>query len=106
VNYKYSSPRVYNNPNSEVFNGEHTKAYRSFDVSWSFLFRQNIIFYAAVTNVFGYKQGYGNSYAIKPDADGIYRSAPIISDADRFFLLACFITLSRRGEANQIDKIE
>jgi len=106
ANFKYSSPRVYNNPNSDVFNGEHTKPYRSFDVSWSFLYRQNIIIYAAVTNVFGFKQGYGYSYASRPDSEGIYKSAPIIPGADRFFLVACFITLSRKGEANQIDKIE
>ena len=106
ANFKYSSPRVYNNPNSVVFNGEHTKPYRSVDVSWSFLLRQNVIIYAAVTNVFGFKQGYGNSYASIPDTQGVYRSAPITAGADRFYLIACFITLSRKGEANQVDKIE
>ncbi len=106
ANFKYSSPRVYNNPNSDVFNGEHTKPYRSVDVSWSFLYRQNIIIYAAVTNIFGFKQGYGYSYATRPDSEGIYRSAPIGPGADRFYLLACFITLTHKGEANQIDKIE
>ncbi len=106
ANFKYSSPRVYNNPNSDVFNGEHTEAYRSFDVSWSFLYRQNIIIYAAITNLFGFKQDYGYSFASIPDSEGIYRSAPIVPGADRFFLVACFITLSRKGEANQIDKIE
>jgi hypothetical protein len=105
-NFKYSSPRVYNNPNSEVFNGEHTKPYRSVDVSWSFLYKQNIIIYAAVTNVFRFKQGYGYSYASIPDSNGYYRSAPIVPGADRFYLLACFITLSKKGEANQMDKIE
>ena len=89
-----------------MFNGEHTKPYRSADVSWSFLLKQNIIIYAAVTNIFGYKQDYGNSYATIPDAEGVYRSAPIVPGADRFFLLACFITLSKKGEANQVDKIE
>jgi hypothetical protein len=106
ANFKYSSPRVYNNPNSNVFNGEHTKPYRSVDASWSFLLRQNIILYAAVTNVFGFKQGYGNTYASIPDSQGVYRSAPITAGADRFFIVACFITLSRKGEANQVDKVE
>jgi len=106
ANFKYSSPRVYNNPNSEVFNGEHTKPYRSVDASWSFLLRQNIILYAAVTNIFGFKQGYGNSYASIPDSQGVYRSAPITAGADRFFIVACFITLSKKGEANQVDKVE
>lgn len=105
-NFKYSSPRVYNDPNSDVFNNEHTKPYRSVDASWSFLYRQNIIIYAAVTNIFGFKQGYGYSFANSPDGTGVYRSAPINAGADRFFLVACFITLSRKGEANQVDKIE
>jgi len=91
---------------TENIQGEHTKPYRSFDLSWSFLYRQNIIIYAAVTNIFGFKQGYGNAYAVKPDSDGVYKSAPIVAGADRFFLLACFITLTHKGEANQIDKIE
>jgi hypothetical protein len=106
ANLKYSSPRVYNNPNSEVFNGEHTKPYRSVDISWSFLYRQNIIIYAAVTNIFGFKQGYGYAYASEKNTEGVYRSSLITPDADRFFLLACFITLTRKGEANQMDKIE
>jgi hypothetical protein len=106
ANLKYSSPRVYNNPNSGIFNGEHTKPYRSVDISWSFMYRQNIIIYAAVTNIFGFRQGYGYTYSGTKNADGVYRSAPINPGADRFFLVACFITLSRKGEANQIDKIE
>jgi hypothetical protein len=106
ANLKYSSPRVYNNPNSEVFNGEHTKPFRSVDISWSFLYRQNIIIYAAVTNIFGFKQGYGYAYASDKNSEGIYRSSAITPDADRFFLVACFITLTRKGEANQMDKIE
>jgi outer membrane receptor for ferrienterochelin and colicin len=106
LNFKYSSPRVYNNPNSEVFNGEHTLPYRSVDVSWSFLYRQNVVLYAAVTNVFGFKQGYGYSYSSTRDSDGLYKSTPIVPGADRFFLLACFVTLSRKGEANQIDQIQ
>ncbi len=106
LNFKYSSPRVYNNPNSEVFNGEHTLPYRSVDVSWSFLYRQNVVLYAAVTNVFGFKQGYGYSYSSTRDSDGLYKSTPIVPGADRFFLLACFVTLSHKGEANQIDQIQ
>lgn len=106
ANLKYSSPRVYNNPNSEIFNGEHTTPYRTFDMSWSFLFKQNVIFYGAVTNVFGFKQGFGYTYASAKNPDGIYRSAPIYPGANRFFLVACLITISRKGETNQIDRIE
>lgn len=106
VNYKYSSPRVYNNPNSTEFNGEHTLAYQTLDISWSFLYRPNIIFYGAVNNVPGFKQEFGRRYAETPDDSGIYRSTTIIPGSGRFFILGCFITLTKKGDQNQLDKIQ
>ncbi|HEX7585158.1 MAG TPA: TonB-dependent receptor, partial [Prolixibacteraceae bacterium] len=106
VNFKYSSPRVYNDPNSTVFNGEKMLPYRSLDLSWSFLYRQNIIIYGAVTNVAGFKNEFGRSYASSPDVSGNYPSAAIQPSSNRFYVLACFITLTRKGNANQLDKIE
>ncbi len=106
VNYKYSSPRVYNDPNSTEFNGEHTLAYQSLDVSWSFLYKPNIIFYGAVTNVPGFKQEFGRRYSDMPDDSGIYRSTTIIPGSGRFYILACFITLTKKGDKNQLDKIQ
>jgi outer membrane cobalamin receptor len=106
VNFRYSSPRVYNDPNSAVFNGEKMLPYRSLDLSWSFLYRQNIIFYGAVTNIVGFKNEYGRTYSSIPDDSGYYQSAAIQPSSDRFFVLGCFITLTRKGNANQMDKIE
>ena len=106
VNFKYSSPRVYNNPNSIVFNGEKMLPYRSLDLSWSFLYRQNIIIYGAVTNITGTKNEFGRSYGITSDESGIYPSTAIRPSSNRFFVLACFITLTRKGNANQMEKIE
>ena len=106
VNFRYSSPRVYNDPNSAVFNGEKMLPYRSLDLSWSFLYRQNIILYGAVTNLAGFKNEYGRTYSSLPDASGYYQSAAIQPSSNRFFVLGCFITLTRKGNANQLDKIE
>ncbi len=106
LNYKYSSPRPYNNPNSTEFNGERTLAYQTLDVSWSFLYRSNIIFYGAINNVPGFKQEFGRRYSGEPDESGIYRSTSIIPGSDRFFILACFITFTKRGDQNQMDKIQ
>lgn len=106
VNFRYSSPRVYNDPNSTVFNGEKMLPYRSLDLSWSFLYRQNIIFYGAVTNIAGFKNEYGRTYSSLPDDSGYYQSAAVQPSSDRFFVLGCFITLTRKGNANQLDKIE
>ena len=106
VNYKYSSPRVYNDPNSSEFNGEHTLAYQTLDVSWSFLYKPNIIIYGAVTNVPGFKQEFGRRYSETPDDSGIYRSTTVIPGSGRFYILACFITLTKKGTDNQLDKIQ
>lgn len=106
VNLKYSSPRVYNNPNSTVFNGEKMLPYRSLDLSWSFLYRQNIIIYGAVTNIPGFKNEFGRRYTGTTDANGQYPSVAIKPESNRFFVVACFITLTKKGKANQLDKIE
>jgi hypothetical protein len=106
VNYIYSSPRVYNNPNSEKFNGEKTLAYQSLDISWSFLFRQNIILYGAVTNVPGFKQEFGRRFSDQPDQNGMFKSAAIVPGSDRFYVIAILITLTKKGTENQLDKIQ
>jgi hypothetical protein len=106
LNYKYSSPRVYNDPNSQEFNGERTIAYQTLDMSWSFLYRPNIILYGAVTNIPGFRQEFGKRYASVPDDSGIYRSTTLIPGSGRFFILACFITLTKKGTDNQLDKIQ
>jgi len=103
--YRLSSPRYYNNPNSEHFNDELTLPYQSLDVNWSFLLRQNVIFYASVSNVLGFKQEFGHQYASIPDSEGVYHSAPKLPGSKRFFILGCFITLSKKGDLNQLDKI-
>jgi len=105
ASYKYASPRVYNNPNSKVFNNEHTIAYQTLDLNWSFLYRQNIIFYASISNIAGFKQHFGYSYSDTPNREGFFESTAILPSAKRFYLIACFITLSRKGDLNQMDKI-
>jgi hypothetical protein len=103
--YRLSSPRSYNDPNSEIFNNERTIPYQSLDVNWSYLHKQNVIFYFSVSNVLGFEQKFGHKYATLPDGEGVYRSAPILPGSKRFFILGCFITLSKNGKVNQLDKI-
>jgi hypothetical protein len=103
--YNYSSPRYYNNPNSPEFNGEMTKAYHSLNMNWSFLLKQNVIFYFTVSNILGYDQQFGQTYAATPGPDGVYLSKPVLPGAKRWFLLGCFISLSKDKTINQLDKI-
>ncbi len=105
TSYHYSSPRYYDNPNSSEFNQEKTKPYHSWNMNWSLLLKQNVILYFTVSNILGYEQQFGHSYASTPGADGIYQSKPILPGAKRWILVGCFITLSKKGEINQLDKI-
>ena len=106
ANFRYSSPRVYNDPNSTIFNGSKMLPYRSLDLSWSFLYRQNIIFYGAVTNALNFKNEFGQRYSDNPDANGNYPGKAIQPSSNQFYVLGCFITLTRKGNANQLEKIE
>jgi len=103
---KYASPRVYNDPNQTEFNSKRMPPYRSVNVNWSFLLRQHIIIYGAITNIFGFTQSYGYNYATIPDINGSYDSLPIVPAATRFYFMGCFITLTRKGESNQMNQLE
>ena len=104
--YRYGSPRNYNDPNSNQFYSAQTMAYNTIDLNWTLLYRDNIIFYFSATNVFGFKQAFGYRYADMQNDDGLYDKTPIIPGAKRFFIIGCFITLSAKGDKNQLDKIE
>ena len=105
VNYSVASPRYYNNPNSEIFNGEKSMAYQSLNINWSYLLKQHVIIYATVSNLLGSEQQFGYKYASVLNEEGIYQGAPILPGAKRWFLIGCFITLSKNKEINQLDKI-
>jgi hypothetical protein len=101
----FGSPRPHNNPNNPAFMDERLPAYKSLDLNWSFLFRENIIFHAAISNVLGFENVFGYTYAPIPDAGGAYQRSPIVPGANQFFFVGCFITLSKKGTTNQLDKI-
>jgi hypothetical protein len=103
--FNYSSPRFYNDPNKAEFNSEKMKAYQSLNLNWTYLYRENVIFYASATNVLGYQQEFGYEFSSTPNADGIYEKRIIEPPAPRFFIIGCFITLSKSGDKNQLDKI-
>jgi hypothetical protein len=106
ISYRLSSPRVFHDPNLPGFNNRKTIPFQTLDVNISYLHREHIIFYAGVSNLLGFRQEYGERFADKPNADGMYESERIVPGADRFFVVACFITLSKRGDINQMDKIQ
>jgi hypothetical protein len=105
ASFRYGSPRVYNDKNSTEFNAAKLPSNASLDMNWSFLYRQNIILYASVTNVLGFDQVYGYRYDTTPNSNGVYDKTPVLPAAKSFFFVGCFITLTKNGETNQLDKI-
>ncbi len=104
--FTYSSPRRFNNPNTAEFNSELGKANQSLNLSISYLYRQNVIFYTSMTNVLGYKNVYGYQYKNTPNEFGQFDRQEIQPASDRFFFLGCFITLTKKGTANQLDSLD
>jgi len=103
--FQYGSPRAYNDPNSTAFNDGRLPSFKTLNMSWSYLHKQNVIFHFSVSNIPGFKNVYGYNYAPIPNPEGVFESSEILPSADRFFFIGCFITLSQKGEMNQLDKI-
>ena len=103
--FKYSSPRFYNDPNQVVFNQAKMKGYSTLNFNWSYLHKENIIFYFSASNILGISQKFGYEFSNTPDSNGIYQKRPILPAAPRFFVLGCFITLSKSGTENQLDNL-
>ncbi len=105
LTYMYGSPRRYNDLNEDGFNEGRLKAYNSLNMNVSFLYRQNIIFFASATNVLGVKNEFGYTFSNQPNSSGEYTKEAIVPGADRFFFIGCFITFSKNSQLNQLDKI-
>ncbi len=103
--FRYGSSRVFNDKNSAEFNAGKLPDNLSLDLNWSFLYRQNIILYASATNVLGFEQVFGYNYDVVPNSEGVYGRTPTLPAAKSFFFVGCFITLTKKGETNQLDKI-
>lgn len=106
ASFNYSSSRFYHDPNKSTFNSEKMKPYQSLNLNWTYLHRENVIFYGSVSNVLGYQQEFGYEFSSEPNSEGVYDKKLIQPAAPRFFILGCFITLSKTGSKNQLDKIE
>jgi hypothetical protein len=94
--FTWASGRPYNNPNSTVFMGEHTRNYADLSVNISYLtsiFKKSTIVYTSLSNILGRHNIYGYRYYQTPDGNGEYRSMPVESEAKRFFMIGLFITL-------------
>jgi len=105
VTYSYSSPRAYNNPNSEIFNNGRTPSYQDLSMNISYLPKPFLIIHLSVTNVLGRNNIFGYDYSETPDNNGNYPGRAIRQPAKRFLFLGVFFTISKNKSINQLPNL-
>lgn len=105
ITYSYSSPRVYNNPNEEIFNGGRTPAYQDLSFNVAYLPKPFLIIYVSATNLLGHDNIFGYEFSETPDSNGTYVSRAIRQPAPRFLFLGVFFTISKNKSINQLPNL-
>ena len=105
MTYNYAGGRPYNNPNSAFFMDGKTKDYHSLSVNWSYLISQQKILYVSATNILGFNNVFGYDYAQTPDNNGVFQRQAVVPNADRFFFIGFFWTISDDKVKNQLDNL-
>lgn len=105
ASYQWASNRPYHDPHQGEFQAGRTPSYHNLSINAAFLCKQHIILYSSVSNVLGTDNIFGYTYADQPDMQGRYARQAIMQPAPRFFFIGLFITLTKDGEANQLDQL-
>lgn len=105
MTYRFASGRPYDDPHSSDFMNELSRPYHSINASWAYLITQQKILFLSVSNLTNFKNNYGYQFADSPDANGLYRSSLITPNADQFFFIGFFITMSEDKAKNQLDSL-
>ncbi len=103
--YNYGSGRPYNDPNKTEFLGEKTKSYNNLSVNWAYLLSQQKILYISISNVAGFNNVNGYQYANSPNDLGVFERRMIRPNADTFFFVGFFWTISQDNKSNQLDNL-
>jgi hypothetical protein len=101
----YSSSRPYHDPNKEGFNNAWMKPYYGLNLSWAYLFKTQVIFYMAISNVLGRNNEFGYRYATRADDKGRYERESLVPFSKRFYVAGLFFTFSKDKTRNQLDRI-
>ncbi len=103
--YNFASGRNYTNPNEVGFLNKKTKNYNSVSLNWAYLISQQKILYVSVNNVLGTQNVFGYNYKNTPDVNGTFQRQAIIPNADRFFFVGFFWTISDNKKDNQLNNL-
>ncbi len=96
ITYSFASGRPYNDPNSPVFMDGRTRTYNDISLNLTYLttlFRKDCIIHLNITNLLGFDNVFGYSYAGTPDESGTYASQAIVPTTGTMAVLMFMISL-------------
>ncbi|MHB0753904.1 TonB-dependent receptor [Polaribacter sp. M15] len=105
ITYNFASGRTYTNPNEPGFLNQKTKNYNSVSLNWAYLIDQQKILYFSVNNALGTKNVFGYNYKNTPNTNGNFDRQAIVPNADSFFFVGFFWTISDDKKSNQLDNL-
>ncbi|WP_159951108.1 TonB-dependent receptor [Polaribacter septentrionalilitoris] len=105
ITYNFASGRTYTNPNEQGFLNNKTAPYHSVSLNWAYLIDQQKILYFSVNNALGRKNVFGYNYKNTPDMNGNFDRQAIVPNADTFFFVGFFWTISDDKKSNQLDNL-
>jgi outer membrane cobalamin receptor len=103
--YQFASGRNYTNPNEPGFLNNETKNFNNLSFNWAYLIDQQKILYFSVNNILGTKNVFGYDYKNTPNTNGNFDRQAIIPNADSFFFVGFFWTISDDKKSNQLDNL-
>lgn len=103
--YRFASGRTYTDPNINGFLNRETKNYNSVSLNWAYLLSQQKILYFSVNNVLGTENVFGYDYANQSNPNGIYERQARRPNADQFFFVGFFWSISDDKKSNQLDNL-
>ncbi|MEL6560474.1 MAG: TonB-dependent receptor, partial [Bacteroidota bacterium] len=105
VDFGYTSPRYFNDPNTEAFNDRKIKSTHQVNLSWAYIYRSNFIFFCSASNLLGTKNEFGTRFSNQKNNEGVFAEEPIRPFANRFFVIGAFYTISKDKSKNQLDQL-
>ncbi len=101
----FASGRPFENPEKPGFLESRTRGYNNLSASWAYLLTSQKILYFSVSNVLGADNVFGYEYASAAGPDGRHPRQAIGQQADRFFFIGFFWTLSDDKKSNQLNNL-
>jgi hypothetical protein len=103
--FTWNSGIPYDSPNRAGEMESIAPDFASLSLNWSYLWKQNLIVHASVSNVTGRDNVFGYRYSNEADENGFYEREPIRQSAPFFAFIGVFWTISSDKSANQLNNL-